>query len=109
VVRGPATHSPPWLERGVVEVTAAASITIPATGRVTVCRIVGNANIDTITATTHDSGRLVALRFSGTPTITLAGNLEMPAAIGPVTNKDSLLFACFNGVNWTLLSQSANV
>jgi hypothetical protein len=107
--RAPNVQQPAWRERGVVEVTAAATITIPATDRITLCRIVGNTNISSITANEEDRGRVVILRFSGTPTVIQGSNLEMPANF-VATAKDALMFGCFDGANWTMLGPgSANI
>jgi hypothetical protein len=87
-----------------VAITAAATIT-PVQGS-SYFVVNGNTGITSITATARDNGRIIVLRFSGTPTITDGSNLIMAGNL--VASADDTLTMVCDGTNWVEIARSVN-
>lgn len=92
-----------------IDITAAATIGIPTDGNV--FHVVGNTNVTNgITVNASDVGRVIALIFEGTPTVSDTGTSKLAGnfvAAGTTNDYDTLTLAC-DGTNWYELARSAN-
>lgn len=76
-------------------ITAAASIS-PGNGNL--FTVDGNTGITAITTAARDKGRIICLRFSGSPTVTDGGNLKLNGSLN-ATATDTLTLIS-DGTNW---------
>ncbi|MFA5322338.1 MAG: hypothetical protein WC373_06650 [Smithella sp.] len=96
---------------GTTNVKHGADIASPAGGELTLgdgtyFDITGNNNITSIAAASSTNGRMVILRFEGTPTFTDGGNLKIAGNF--VTSADDTITLICDGTDWYEMCRSAN-
>jgi hypothetical protein len=88
-------------------ITAASALTLPIGPNV--IAISGNTNITSVSAA-GQVGRMVTLKFAGTPTFTDGSNLKLAGnfvAAGTTNDHDTITIVC-DGTNWYEVSRSTN-